>query len=52
MVFTEVTLPPGQNGGLLNAIVGSLIQVGAALVLGAPIGIMAGTFLAEAGQPE
>ena len=49
-VFTEVTLPPGQNGGLLNAIVGSLIQVGAALLIGAPVGIMAGTFLAEAGR--
>ena len=49
-VFTEVTLPPGQNGGLRNAIVGSLIQVGAALLIGAPVGIMAGTFLAEAGR--
>ncbi|MGE4372587.1 MAG: phosphate ABC transporter permease PstA [Xanthobacter sp.] len=49
-VFTQITLPPGQNGGLLNAIVGSLIQVGIALVIGAPIGIFAGTFLAENGK--
>ena len=49
-IFTEITLPPGQNGGLLNAIVGSLIQVGIALLIGAPIGIMTGTFLAEAGR--
>ncbi|MGQ3674843.1 phosphate ABC transporter permease PstA [Xanthobacter sp. TB0139] len=49
-VFTQITQPPGQNGGLLNAIVGSLIQVGIALVIGAPIGIFAGTFLAENGK--
>jgi len=49
-VFTEVTLPPGQNGGLLNAIIGTLIQVGGAVLLGTPIGVMAGTFLAEAGR--
>lgn len=49
-IFTTVTLPPGQNGGLLNAIVGSLLQVGVALVIGAPIGILAGTYLAEAGN--
>lgn len=49
-VFTNVTAPPGQQGGLANAIVGSLIQVGIAMVIGAPIGIMAGTFLAENGK--
>ena len=37
------------NGGLLNAIVGSLIQIGVALVIGTPIGVMAGTYLAEQG---
>ncbi|MFG1297838.1 MULTISPECIES: phosphate ABC transporter permease PstA [Xanthobacter] len=49
-VFTNVTAPPGQNGGLANAIVGSLIQVGIAMLIGAPIGIFAGTFLAENGK--
>lgn len=48
-VFTQVTKPPGQGGGLLNAIVGSLIQVGIAMLIGGPIGIFAGTFLAENG---
>jgi phosphate transport system permease protein len=49
-VFTKVMGPPGAEGGLLNAIVGSLIQIGVALVVGTPIGIMAGTYLAEAGR--
>ncbi|MCG5235281.1 phosphate ABC transporter permease PstA [Xanthobacter oligotrophicus] len=49
-VFTQVTKPPGQSGGLLNAIVGSLIQIGIALVIGGPIGIFCGTFLAENGK--
>ncbi len=49
-VFTQVTQPPGHNGGLLNAIVGSLIQVGIAVLIGGPIGIFAGTFLAENGK--
>ncbi|QRG07941.1 phosphate ABC transporter permease PstA [Xanthobacter dioxanivorans] len=49
-VFTKVTLPPGHNGGLLNAIVGSLIQIGLAMVIGTPIGLLAGTFLAENGK--
>ncbi|MDQ0505948.1 phosphate ABC transporter permease PstA [Xanthobacter agilis] len=49
-VFTHVTAPPGETGGLANAIVGSLIQVGIAMLIGAPIGIFAGTFLAENGK--
>lgn len=49
-VFTTSMLPPGQNGGLLNAIVGSLIQVVISLLIGTPIGLMAGTFLAENGK--
>ena len=49
-VFTHAMLPPGEGGGLLNAIVGSLIQIGVALLIGTPIGIMAGTYLAEAGR--
>lgn len=49
-VFTNVTSPPGQNGGLANAIVGSLIQITIAMAIGGPIGIFAGTFLAENGK--
>jgi phosphate transport system permease protein len=49
-LFTEMTPPPGSSGGLLNAIVGSLILVVLATLLGTPIGIMAGIYLAEYGQ--
>lgn len=49
-IFTEMTPPPGETGGLLNAIVGSLLMVMVATLVGTPIGIMAGTFLAEFGQ--
>ena len=48
-VFTQPTLPPGKGGGLANAIVGTLVQVGIAVVISAPIGVMAGTYLAEMG---
>ena len=48
-VFTKNTAPPGVVGGLLNSIVGSLIMTGVGLALGAPIGILAGTYLAEYG---
>ena len=46
-VFTAPTKPPGENGGLLNAIVGSLIQTGIGVAIGTPIGLLAGTYLAE-----
>ncbi|MGD9617055.1 MAG: phosphate ABC transporter permease PstA [Alphaproteobacteria bacterium] len=46
-IFTKMTPPPGSDGGLLNAIVGSLILVGIATAIGTPTGILAGTFLAE-----
>jgi phosphate transport system permease protein len=46
-LFTEMTPAPGEVGGLLNAIVGSTIVVLLGVVLGAPIGMMAGTWLAE-----
>ncbi|UFN50984.1 phosphate ABC transporter permease PstA [Roseomonas sp. OT10] len=46
-VLTEVTKPPGSNGGLLNPIVGSLIQVFLATLIGTPIGMLVGTYLAE-----
>ena len=48
--FTKVMAPPGAGGGLLNAIVGSLVQISVALAIGTPIGVMAGTYLAEAGR--
>ncbi len=44
-----VTGPAGSNGGLLNPIIGSLIQVGLATLIGTPIGMMAGIYLAEFG---
>jgi phosphate transport system permease protein len=49
-VFTHTTKPPGSNGGLLNAIVGTLIQTAAGTVIGTPIGLMVGTYLAEYGR--
>jgi phosphate transport system permease protein len=49
-VFTEMTPPPGASGGLLNAIVGSLLMTVLAVALGTPIGILAGTYMAEYGR--
>lgn len=49
-VFTEPTPAPGDSGGLSNAIVGSLIVTGVGTLIGAPIGIFAGTYLAEYGR--
>lgn len=46
-IFTDMTPAPGDEGGLLNAIVGSLVMVGLATFIGTPIGIMAGIYLAE-----
>ena len=46
-LFTRMTPPPGATGGLLNAIYGSLLMVALGTALGAPVGIMAGTWLAE-----
>ena len=51
-VFTENTPPPGAAGGLLNAIVGSLIITILAVLIGTPIGILAGTYLAEYGRHD
>lgn len=49
-LFTKMTPPPGSaDGGLANAIVGSLLMVGLATLVGTPVGIMAGVFLAEYG---
>ena len=49
-VFTEMTPPPGSAGGLLNPIVGSLILTALAVVIGTPIGMLAGTYMAEYGR--
>jgi phosphate transport system permease protein len=51
-VFTEMTPPPGANGGLLNPIIGSLIMTVLAVAIGTPIGILAGTYMAEYGKYE
>jgi phosphate transport system permease protein len=49
-VFTQMTPPPGSQGGLLNAIFGSLVMTGLGILMGAPIGMLAGTYLAEYGR--
>jgi phosphate transport system permease protein len=49
-VFTQTTPPPGSDGGLINAIAGSLMMTALGTLIGTPIGILAGTYLAEFGQ--
>src|SRR5438094_2723363 len=49
-VFSEMTPPPGGTGGLLNPIVGSLMLTILAVLIGTPIGILAGTYMAEYGR--
>jgi phosphate transport system permease protein len=49
-IFTESTPPPGEMGGLLNAIFGSFMMGAIAVAVGTPIGILAGTYLAEYGR--
>jgi phosphate transport system permease protein len=49
-VFTQMTPPPGSGGGLLNPIVGSLILTVLAVAIGTPIGVLAGTYMAEYGR--
>jgi phosphate transport system permease protein len=49
-IITEMTPPPGADGGLLNPIFGSLVMTGAATLIGTPIGILAGTYMAEYGR--
>lgn len=48
-VFTQMTPPPGSKGGLLNALAGSLMMILAGILLGTPVGVMAGIYLAEYG---
>lgn len=49
-IFTKMTPPPGSDGGLLNAIFGSFLMTLIATLIGAPFGILAGTYLAEYGR--
>ena len=49
-LFTAMTPPPGESGGLLNAFYGSAMMVLLALAIGTPIGVAAGTYLAENGR--
>jgi len=49
-VFTQMTPPPGSKGGLLNPIMGSLMMTVIAVLIGTPLGILAGTYMAEYGR--
>src|SRR3546814_8015719 len=49
-LLTQSTPPPGADGGLLNAIFGSVAMAAVATIIGTPIGVLAGTYLAEYGQ--
>ncbi len=49
-IFTQMTPPPGSEGGLANAIFGSVMMVGCATFIATPIGILAGVYLAEYGN--
>ena len=49
-VFTQMTPPPGGAGGLLNAMAGSLIMSIIGVAVGAPLGMLAGTYMAEYGR--
>jgi phosphate transport system permease protein len=49
-IFTQMTPPPGSQGGLLNAIYGSTVMTLLGIIIGAPIGVLAGTYLAEYGK--
>jgi phosphate transport system permease protein len=48
--FTEMTPPPGSDGGLLNPIIGSLLMTSLGVLMGTPVGILAGTYMAEYGR--
>ena len=49
-LFTQMTPPPGSDGGLANAIFGSILMAGVGTLIGTPVGILAGTYLAEYGK--
>jgi phosphate transport system permease protein len=49
-LFTQMTPPPGSQGGLANALYGSAVMTLLGIVIGSPIGVLAGTYLAEYGR--
>jgi phosphate transport system permease protein len=49
-LFTAMTPPPGSSGGLLNAIYGSVVMTLIGILIGGPVGMLAGTYLAEYGR--
>jgi len=49
-LFTEMTPPPGSRGGLLNALYGSAVMTLLGILIGSPVGVLAGTYLAEYGR--
>ena len=49
-LFTRMTPPPGAQGGLLNALYGSAVMTLLGILIGSPIGVLAGTYLAEYGR--
>ena len=49
-LFTQMTPPPMQEGGLANAFFGSAVMCGLAILIGTPLGVLAGTWLAEYGN--
>ena len=49
-IFSEMTLPLGAEGGLLNALFGSLAMTVVATLIGTPVGLLAGTYMAEYGK--
>src|ERR1041384_6109240 len=51
-VFTEMTPPPGSDGGLLHPIMGSLMLTALAVLIGTPLGMLAGTYMAEYGRHD
>ena len=49
-LYFEMTPPPGADGGLANAIAGSAVLIAVATLLGTPVGVLTGTYLAEYGK--
>ncbi len=49
-LFNQMTPPPGETGGLANAIAGSVLMVATGVAVGTPVGVLAGTYLAEYGK--
>ena len=49
-LFTQMTPPPGESGGILNALYGSAVMILLGVVIGTPVGVAAGTYLAEHGR--